>query len=338
MEREVSQRPEARGSQPYHKPVMLNECLNALQIQPDGTYVDVTFGGGGHSIKILEQLKTGRLIGFDQDADAKKQAELIQHRSFTFCQANFRHMKQYLKLHGITRVDGVLADLGISSHQIDSPERGFSTRFEGPLDMRMDRNAKLTAAKVLLEYPEEKLHKVFGMYGELKNARTVANRIVANRTSTPLKTTQDLKSLLMEVAPRGKEHKYFAQVFQALRIEVNQEMQALEDFLHQCGDVIRQPEESAVGVPPSGVRGSGGRLVVMSYHSLEDRMVKNYMATGKVYGELEKDFFGNPIKPFDAVNRKPIEASDEEVEANSRARSAKLRVAVRLIDKGPSKN
>jgi 16S rRNA (cytosine1402-N4)-methyltransferase len=309
---------EAQSSKPlYHRPVMLQQCIDALNIQEDGIYVDVTFGGGGHSMVILEKLKGGRLIGFDQDEDAKKQAELIQHRSFTFCQANFRHMKQYLKLHGVTKVNSVLADLGISSHQIDSPERGFSTRFEGPLDMRMDRNAKLTAARLLMEYPEDKLHKIFGMYGELKNARTVAKLIVTNRATTSLKTTQELKSLLMEVAPRGKENKYFAQVFQALRIEVNQEMQALEDFLHQCGDVITE----------------GGRLVVMSYHSLEDRMVKNYIGTGKVYGELEKDFFGNPIKPFEAVNRKPVEASEEEVEENSRARSAKLRVAERLKDK-----
>jgi 16S rRNA (cytosine1402-N4)-methyltransferase len=301
----------------YHRPVMLQQCIEALNIHEDGVYVDVTFGGGGHSLAILEKLKGGRLIGFDQDEDAKKQAELIQHRSFTFCQANFRHMKQYLKLHGVTKVNGVLADLGISSHQIDSPERGFSTRFEGPLDMRMDRSAKLTAAKLLMEYPEDKLHKIFGMYGELKNARTVAKLIVTNRASVSLKTTQELKSLLKEVAPRGKENKYFAQVFQALRIEVNQEMQVLEDFLHQCGEVITE----------------GGRLVVMSYHSLEDRMVKNYIGTGKVYGELEKDFFGNPIKPFEAVNRKPMEASEEEVEENSRARSAKLRVAERLKDK-----
>ena len=315
----------------YHRPVMLRECIEALQIREDGIYVDVTFGGGGHSIKILEQLKTGRLISFDQDEDAKKQAEQIQHRSFTFCQANFRHMKQYLKLHGISKVDGVLADLGISSHQIDSPERGFSTRFEGPLDMRMDRNAKLTAAKLLMEYPEDKLHKIFGMYGELKNARTVAKLIVTNRVSVSLKTTQELKSLLMEVAPRGKENKYFAQVFQALRIEVNQEMQSLEDFLHQCGEVIMEPSDG--GSPFGGQGAAGGRLVVMSYHSLEDRMVKNYMGTGKVYGELEKDFFGNPIKPFEAVNRKPIEASEEEVEMNSRARSAKLRVGVRLKDR-----
>jgi len=298
----------------YHRPVMLRECIEALNIREDGIYVDATFGGGGHSIAILEKLKGGRLIGFDQDEDAKQQAEQIQHRSFTFCQANFRHMKQYLKLHGITKVNGVLADLGISSHQIDSPERGFSTRFEGPLDMRMDKNAKLTAARVLKEYPEEKLHKIFGMYGEIKNAKTVAKLIVSRRNDSSLNTTLDLKSVLREVAPRGRENKYFAQVFQALRIEVNEEMKTLEYFLHQCGEVIEK----------------GGKLVIMSYHSLEDRLVKNYINTGKMHGEVEKDFFGNMIRPFEAVNRKPIEASEQEVEENKRARSAKLRIAEKL--------
>jgi len=298
----------------YHKPVMLNECIEGLQINPDGIYVDVTFGGGGHSMVILENLREGRLIAFDQDEDAKRQADNIQSRSFTFCQANFRYMKQYLKLSGVTQVDGILADLGISSHQIDSPERGFSTRFEGPLDMRMDQKGNITAAKILNEYPEADLHKIFGMYGELKNARTAAKAVMAARTIKPLSTTLDLKAALQQITPRGKENKYFAQVFQALRIEVNQEMKALEDFLHQCGEVI-QP---------------GGRLVVMSYHSLEDRMVKNYINTGKVFGELEKDFYGNPIKPFQAVNRKPIEATEAEVNENKRARSAKLRVAERI--------
>ncbi len=298
----------------YHKPVMLKECIEGLQINPDGIYVDVTFGGGGHSMVILENLREGRLIVFDQDEDAKRQADNIQSRSFTFCQANFRYMKQYLKLSGVTQVDGILADLGISSHQIDSPERGFSTRFEGPLDMRMDQKGKLTAAKILNEYPEAELHKIFGMYGELKNARTAAKAVVAARTIKPLVTTLDLKAAMQQNTPRGKENKYFAQVFQALRIEVNQEMKALEDFLHQCGEVIKP----------------GGRLVVMSYHSLEDRMVKNYINTGKVFGELEKDFYGNPIKPFQAVNRKPIEATEEEVNENKRARSAKLRVAEKI--------
>ena len=298
----------------YHNPIMLKECIEGLQIHPDGIYVDVTFGGGGHSMVILENLREGRLIAFDQDEDAKRQADNIQSRSFTFCQANFRYMKQYLKLSGVTQVDGILADLGISSHQIDSPERGFSTRFVGPLDMRMDQKGKLTAAKILNDYPEAELHKIFGMYGELKNARTAAKAVIAARTIKPLATTLDLKAAMQQNTPRGKENKYFAQVFQALRIEVNQEMKALEDFLHQCGEVMKP----------------GGRLVVMSYHSLEDRMVKNYINTGKVFGELEKDFFGNPIKPFQSINRKPIEATEEEVGENKRARSAKLRIAEKL--------
>jgi 16S rRNA (cytosine1402-N4)-methyltransferase len=293
---------------------MLKECINALNIQEGGIYVDVTFGGGGHSLAILEKLKSGRLISFDQDEEARIQAEKIQHRSFTFCQANFQHMKQYLKLHGVSKVNGVLADLGVSSRQIDSSERGFSTRFNGPLDMRMSQSRKLTAAHILNEYPEEKLHKVFGLYGEIKNARTAARLIVSKRKTSTLQSTLDLKSALQEVVPRGKENKYFAQVFQALRIEVNAEMKVLEDFLHQCGDVIEKE----------------GRLVVMSYHSLEDRLVKNYINTGKMSGEVEKDFFGNKIKPFEAVNRKPIEASEEEIKENSRARSAKLRIGEKL--------
>lgn len=298
----------------YHNPVMLKECIEALQLRQDGTYADATFGGGGHSIKILEHLKDGRLIAFDQDDDARVEAEKIKSRSFTFCQANFMYLKRYLKLNGVTQVDGILADLGVSSHQIDSPERGFSTRFDGPLDMRMDKTITQTAASVLNEYPEEELHKLFGMYGELKNARTVARIIVQHRVSKPFARTEDLKNILQTVAPRGKENKYFAQVFQALRIEVNTEMKALENFLHQCGEVIRKD----------------GRLVIMSYHSLEDRMVKNYMNKGKVFGEVEKDFYGHEIKPFQAITKKPLEASEEEIEQNSRARSAKLRVAVKL--------
>ena len=298
----------------YHKPVMLRECIEGLHIEPDGNYVDVTFGGGGHSTEILKHLNGGRLFAFDQDDDARIQAEKISNRSLTFCQANFMHMKRYLKLNGVTQVNGILADLGISSHQIDSPERGFSTRFDGPLDMRMDQQGSATAATVLNEYSEEKLHKVLGMYGELKNARTAARLIAQYRVDRPLQKTTDLKQALQSAAPRGKENKYFAQVFQALRIEVNEEMKALEDFLHQCGEVI---------VP-------GGRLVVMSYHSLEDRMVKNYMAKGKMYGDVEKDFYGNEIRPFKPVNKKPIEATEAEVAENNRARSAKLRVAEKI--------
>jgi len=298
----------------YHKPVMLKECIEALQIDPAGTYVDATFGGGGHSMKILDQLSGGRLIAFDQDEDATRQAERINDRSFTFCHANFMHLKRYLRLNGITAVNGVLADLGISSHQIDSPERGFSTRFDGPLDMRMDQSLAVTAAKVLNEYSEDRIHKIFGMYGELKNAKTAARLVTQARAVKAIETTADLKTALGAIAPRGKENKYFAQVFQALRIEVNEEMRALETFLNQCGEVI-------VG---------GGRLVVMSYHSLEDRMVKNYINKGKVFGEVEKDFFGNEIKAFKAINRKPIEADENEIRENSRARSAKLRVAEKL--------
>jgi 16S rRNA (cytosine1402-N4)-methyltransferase len=295
----------------YHRPVMLTECIDGLNIRAEGTYVDVTFGGGGHSLAILERIKGGRLIAFDQDADAEAEASTINHRSFTFCKANFRYMKQYLKLNGVTEVDGILADLGISSHQIDSPQRGFSTRFDGPLDMRMDQASKSTAAKIINEFPEAELHKIFGMYGELKNAKTVAREIVRLRTVKRFTTTTELKAALQSLAPRGKENKYFAQVFQALRLVVNEELRALEDFLHQCAEVTVK----------------GGRLVVMSYHSLEDRMVKNYINTGKIFGDLEKDFFGNPVRPFEAVNRKVIEASEEEISNNSRARSAKLRIA-----------
>jgi 16S rRNA (cytosine1402-N4)-methyltransferase len=298
----------------YHKPVMLQECLEGLNIDPEGIYVDVTFGGGGHSLQILEKLKGGRLIAFDQDEDAKEQAENIKSRSFTFCQANFMHMKRYLKLNGVANVNGILADLGVSSHQIDSPSRGFSTRFDGPLDMRMNQSLSVTASQVLNEYNEDQLHKIFGMYGELKNAKTAARLIAQQRVNKPFIRTEDLKAGLHAISPRGKENKYFAQVFQALRIEVNEEMKALEDFLHQSGEIMEP----------------GGRLVVMSYHSLEDRMVKNYMGKGKVFGDVEKDFYGNEIKPFKAISRKPIEASVGEVEQNSRARSAKLRIAEKI--------
>ena len=295
----------------YHQPVMLPQCLDALQIDPEGIYVDATFGGGGHSLGILERIKGGRLIAFDQDEDAKKEADKIDHRSFTFCKANFRYLKKYLKLNGITEVNGILADLGISSHQIDAPERGFSTRFEGPLDMRMDRSTGSSAETVVMTYPEEKLHKVLGMYGELKNARTAAKEIVAARKKAGIKTTMDLKAALKHVAAKGKENKYFAQVFQALRIEVNDEMKALEDFLHQSAEVMAP----------------NGRLVIMSYHSLEDRMVKTFLKTGKAFGDLEKDFYGNPIRPFEQVAK--LVADDEEVRVNKRARSARLRVGVR---------
>jgi 16S rRNA (cytosine1402-N4)-methyltransferase len=298
----------------YHKPVMLHECIEALNIHPEGIYVDATFGGGGHSLAILEHLKGGKLIAFDQDEDARREALKITHRSLIFCHANFMYLKKFLRLNGVTRVNGILADLGISSYQIDEPGRGFSTRYDGPLDMRMDKRGSLTAADIVNQYSETDLHKILGMYGEIRNARTVAKAIVQQRIIQSFTRTEELRNLLSRFAPRGKENKYFAQVFQALRMEVNKEMQALEDFLHQAGEVLE----------------IGGRLVVMSYHSLEDRMVKNYINKGKVFGEVDKDMYGNEIKPFEAVNRKPIEASEDEIKENKRARSARLRIAVKL--------
>lgn len=310
----MSIRDQKPGAHGYHSPVMLAESIQALNIEPEGIYVDATFGGGGHTMAILERLMGGKLIAFDQDEESKQQAERIASRSFIFCQANFRYIDRHLKLNGVTRVNGILADLGISSHQIDSPGRGFSTRFDGPLDMRMNRSISMTAARVLNEYTEQDLHRVFGMFGEVRNAKTLSRKIAQFRSAKKFVRTEDLRNVLRALAPRGKENRYFAQVFQALRIEVNEEMKALEDFLHQCGELIV----------------AGGRLVVISYHSLEDRMVKNYINKGKVYGEMEKDFYGHAIKPFRAVNRKPITPGEDEIALNNRARSAKLRTGERL--------
>lgn len=295
----------------YHNPVMLAECLLGLNINPDGIYVDVTFGGGGHSQAILNQLKGGRLFAFDQDSDAQAQAP--QHPNLTFVKANFQYVEQYLKLHKVSQIDGLLADLGISSFQIDEPTRGFSTRWEGPLDMRMDTTISQSAADVVNNYSEADLHRILGMFGELKNARTLALAIVKARSLQKISTTDELKKVALPLAPRGKEFKYLAQVFQALRIEVNQELESLEKLLEQTARIIK----------------TGGRLVVMSYHSLEDRMVKHFIQTGNIQGIPRKDFFGNLLRPFEPVNRKPLEASPEEVAANPRARSAKLRVAER---------
>lgn len=301
------------NDQAYHCPVMLAQCLAGLNLQPDGRYVDVTFGGGGHSARILEKLTTGHLFSFDQDADAEAEAVKLERPQFTFVKANFRDLLSELEQLGGVPVDGLLADLGVSSHQFDTPERGFSTRFDGPLDMRMDPNGPLTAADILNDYKEADLHRIFGMYGEVTNARTLAQTVGATRRGRRLETIAELKQAIQPCTPRGKENKYLAQVFQALRIEVNQEMQALQEMLLQTADVLRP----------------GGRLVVMSYHSLEDRLVKNFIAKGKFFGEVEKDFFGNESKPFEALNRKPEEADAAEVALNSRARSAKLRVAIR---------
>ena len=296
----------------YHVPVMLSQCIEGLAIKPDGIYVDLTFGGGGHAKAILPHLTTGHLYGFDQDEDAEANAP--DSPNFTFVQANFRDLKRYLRLYKVTQVDGILADLGISSHQIDEPTRGFSTRFDGDLDMRMSSSAPLTAADVLNTYEETQLHKIFGIYGEVKNAKTLAQAVVSERANKPFDSIESFRALLRRYAERGKEFKYFAQVFQALRIEVNDEMGALEEMLGQAIEVLK-PE---------------GRLVVMSYHSLEDRMVKNIMAKGKIQGDVEKDFYGNIIRPLEPVTRKAIVADAEEVAQNNRARSAKLRIAKKL--------
>ena len=296
----------------YHIPVMLDPCIEGLAILPNGVYVDVTFGGGGHAKAILARLEGGQLFGFDQDSDALANAP--QDPRFTFVQANFRDIKRYLRLHGIKQVDGILADLGISSHQIDAPERGFSTRFQGDLDMRMNQSAELSAKELLATADEGRLHKILGMYGEIKNAKTLAQSIVAERSVKPFTTTEGFTAFLKRFAPRGKEFKYYAQVFQALRIEVNDEMGALEELLLSAVELLK-PE---------------GRLVVMSYHSLEDRLVKSLMTKGKFQGEVEKDFYGNLLRPLEPVIRGAITASEEELALNSRARSAKLRIAKKV--------
>lgn len=298
----------------YHKPVLLKESIDALQIKADGIYVDLTFGGGGHSLAILEHLKEGRLFAFDQDADAAENAKRLESRFFTFIKNNFRYTDKYLKLHGVKQVDGILADLGVSSHQIDTPERGFATRFDGDLDMRMNKEAAKTAAQVINTYSEQELHKIFGMFGEVKNARTLAAAICQTREQVKIKTIGQFKEILSELAPRGKEFKYYAQVFQALRIEVNSELEALKEMLTRCMNILNP----------------GGRFVIISYHSLEDRLVKNYFNKGKFSGEVEKDVFGNEIKPLRSVTRKPILASDAEVSENNRARSAKMRIAEKI--------
>ena len=296
----------------YHIPVMLDPCIEGLAILPNGVYVDVTFGGGGHAKAILARLEGGQLFGFDQDIDALANAP--QDLRFTFVQANFRDIKRYLRLHGIKQVDGILADLGISSHQIDAPERGFSTRFQGDLDMRMNQSAELSAKELLATVDEGRLHKILGMYGEIKNAKTLAQSIVAERSVKPFTTTEGFTAFLKRFAPRGKEFKYSAQVFQAMRIEVNDELGALEELLLSAVELLK-PE---------------GRLVVMSYHSLEDRLVKSLMTKGKFQGEVEKDFYGNLLRPLEPVSRGAITASEEELALNPRARSAKLRIAKKV--------
>jgi len=298
----------------YHNPVMLNECLEGLNINPDGVYVDVTYGGGGHSKAILDRLsKKGRLIAFDQDEDAKR--NLIKDDRLIFIDQNFEFLKNHVQYQGFDKVDGLLADLGVSSHQFDIGERGFSIRFDDAvLDMRMSQSQRLSAHKVINEYKADALANVFYKYGELHQSRKLAAEIIAARTGKDIETVGELKEALKSSAPKFKDFKFYAQVFQAIRIEVNQELDVLEKMLLQCGSLLKPK----------------GRLVFMSYHSLEDRLVKNYMNSGNLMGELEKDFFGNINRPFNPLNKKAAVAADKEQEENNRSRSAKLRVAERL--------
>ncbi len=294
----------------YHIPALLNESIDGLDIRPSGLYVDVTFGGGGHSREILRRLnQDGRLVAFDQDEDAIRNA--IDDPRFLFVRSNFRFLKNFLRYHGIEEVDGILADLGVSSHHFDDAGRGFSFRFAGDLDMRMNRGAQKSAADILNEYPEEKIREVFAKYGELKNAHRIAASVVSYRQTRRFSTTDDLLAVLEPFAFKDREKKILAQAFQALRIEVNGEMEALTEMLSQALEVLKP----------------GGRLSVISYHSLEDRLVKNFFKTGNFAGEIIKDFYGNWQTPFELVNRKVIVPVMEEQEENPRSRSAKLRMA-----------
>ncbi|MFY7971240.1 MAG: 16S rRNA (cytosine(1402)-N(4))-methyltransferase RsmH [Flavobacteriales bacterium] len=297
------------SEQHYHQAVMLREAVDQMDIKPNGVYVDVTFGGGGHSREILKRLDSGKLIAFDQDPDA--QSNLINDPRFTLVDQNFRHLKNWVRVLGHKGVDGILADLGVSSHQFDSAQRGFSIRFDAPLDMRMDQKGKLTAAKVVNYYEEQQLLQVLRQYGELDDARRIVRHLFGAR---PIKTTGQLMEVLEPIAKRGKEHKFYAQVFQALRIEVNEELVALKEMLQQASEVLN-PQ---------------GKLVVISYHSLEDRLVKDFMKTGNFEGEPQKDFFGNLLRPLKPTTSKPLLPSDEEIEVNNRARSAKMRVAEKI--------
>ncbi len=291
----------------YHQPVLAKESIEALNIKSDGAYVDATFGGGGHSRLILNELgKNGQLYAFDQDDDALR--NLIDDERFVFNHHNFRYLQRFLRLHSVKNVDGILADLGVSSHQLDEAERGFSFRFDADLDMRMNRDGEKTAADILNSYPAEELQQVFSEYGEVRNARSLAQKIAQEREHKPVKTIGDFL-LLVEPLVRGHKHRYLAQVFQALRIEVNDEMGALQEFLEASLEVLKP----------------GGRLVVIAYHSLEDRMAKNFLKTGNIHGEVKKDFYGNIERPFDLVFKGVLTPSEEEMAKNPRSRSAKMR-------------
>ncbi len=294
----------------YHNPVMLRECIDALNINPKGCYIDVTFGGGGHSNAILEKLgQEGRLYGFDQDKDTKQ--NIIDDKRFVFINSNFSSLKDNLRLYREFSVDGIIADLGVSSFQIDTPQRGFSTRFDAPLDLRMNNNQILNASNIINQYDEKDLRRIFKDYGELHNAYQIAKKIVEHRAVTSINTTFELKETISNLAIKGEENKFYAMVFQALRIEVNDELENLKKMLIQSAELLN----------------SKGRLVVMSYHSLEDRLVKNFFKYGNFEAKPEKDFYGNMISPLEMLSKKPIMATNEEQERNPRSRSAKLRIA-----------
>ncbi len=294
----------------YHTPALLLPCMEGLSIRPDGTYVDVTFGGGGHSREILKRLSPkGRLLSFDQDLDAAKNA--FDDPRFTFVRGNFKHLSNFLKYYGAEKVDGILADLGVSFHHFDDASRGFSFRFDGDLDMRMNQQARLSAADVLNLYEEERLSDIFRLYGELPTAKRLASAIVRTRATKQFRNVSDLLEVADPLVGKDRQKKDMAKLFQAIRIEVNGEMEALKRFLSQTISSLKP----------------GGRLAVLTYHSLEDRLVKNFMRAGNLEGKVEQDFFGNRLSPFRLVNNKPIVPDDAEVEANPRSRSAKLRVA-----------
>ena len=299
--------------QTYHIPVLLKPAVDGLDIHPEGTYVDTTLGGGGHTREILSRLgPQGRLLGFDQDEDAER--NIPDDPRFTFVRSNFRFLHNFLRYHGISQIDGLLADLGVSSHHFDDSERGFSFRFDGALDMRMNKRAGQTAADIVNTYSEERLANVFYLYGELKNSRKLAAALVKARAAAPINTIGAFLDIVKPFFGREREKKEMARVFQALRIEVNQEMEALKEMLYAATDALRP----------------GGRLAVITYHSLEDRMVKNLIKTGNVEGKMEKDFFGNTQTPLRAVNNKVIVPDDDETARNPRSRSAKLRIAEKL--------
>ncbi len=297
----------------YHIPALLPECMEGLRILPDGTYVDVTFGGGGHSREIIRHLgPEGRLLAFDQDLDAQQNS--LDDDRFTFIHSNFRFLKNFLRYYQAERIDGLLADLGVSFHHFDEAERGFSFRFDGALDMRMNQQSPQTAATVLNSYDEERLSDIFYLYGELPQARKLANAIIKSRQTNPLQTINNLLEVVRPYINRKQEKKELAQLFQALRIEVNAEMESLRKMLRQALDILNP----------------GGRLVVLTYHSLEDRLVKNFFKTGNFEGKADKDFFGKTTTPFKLINRKVIVPTEEEIERNPRSRSAKLRIAEKL--------